>query len=116
MSQGRVFASIVALSLLLGATARAEVDTKTQRLWKAKCASCHGQTGKADTELGKSKKIHDMSTPSFQAKKDEELKDRILNGVKKEEEGVKKVMQAFKNDLTPEQVDSLVALIRTFKP
>ena len=88
---------------------------KIERAWKAKCSSCHGQAGKGDTEKGQQMKIADMTTAEFQAKKDDELKNAILNGVKKEKGGVKQEMDAFKGDLTPEQVDALVAYIRTFK-
>ena len=115
MKQIRVVASIAAASLLLSSSALAEVDKKIERAWKAKCASCHGATGKADTEQGQRMKIIDMTSPEFQAKKDDVLKNAILNGVKKEKGGVKQEMDAFKGDLTPEQVDALVAYIRAFK-
>jgi cytochrome c6 len=115
MKQARILASIAAASLLLNATALAEADKKTERLWKAKCSSCHGPGGKGDTEKGQQLKILDMTTAGFQAKKDDELKNTILNGVKTEKGGVKQEMDPFKDDLTPEQVDSLIALIRTFK-
>ena len=110
MKNVRLLASMVAGSLLLGATAMAQEDPKkVERAWKSKCASCHGQTGKGDTDKGKQLKIVDMTTPAFQAKKDDELKKAILEGVEKEKN------HAFKDDLTPEQVDALVAYIRTFK-
>jgi mono/diheme cytochrome c family protein len=114
MKQAYLFASIAAASVLLSATALAETDKKTERLWKAQCASCHGQGGMGDTGPGKAMKVQDMSTAAFQAKKDDELKKAIVSGVKTEQGGVKQEMDAFK-DLTPEQVDSLIALIRSFK-
>ena len=114
MKHARLFASIAVTSVLLSATALAETDKKTERLWKAQCSSCHGPAGKGDTEKGQQMKIVDMTTAEFQAKKDDELKNAILNGVKTEKGGVKKEMDPFKN-LTPEQVDNLIALIRTFK-
>jgi len=116
MNHVRLLASIAAGSLLLGAAAQAQTDPKkVERAWKAKCASCHGATGKADTEQGAKMKIVDMTTAEFQARKDDELKNAILNGVKKDKGGVKQEMDAFKGDLTPEQVDALVAYIRAFK-
>jgi mono/diheme cytochrome c family protein len=115
MNHVRLLASFAAGSFLLSATALAEVDKKLERAWKAKCSSCHGAAGKGDTEKGQQMKIADMTTAEFQAKKDDELKNAILNGVKKEKGGVKQEMDAFKGDLTPEQVDALVAYIRTFK-
>ncbi|HMK74257.1 MAG TPA: cytochrome c [Myxococcaceae bacterium] len=110
MTNARLFAAVAAASLFASATALAEVDKKTERLWKAQCASCHGQGGKGDTATGKSMKIQDMTSATFQAKKDDELKDGISNGVKWEGGN----MPPFK-DLTPDQVNALVAYIRTFK-
>jgi len=116
MKHVRFLASIAVGSFLLSATALAQTDPKkVERAWKAKCSSCHGQAGKADTEKGQQMKIADMTTAEFQAKKDDELKNAILNGVKKDKGGVKQEMDAFKGDLTPEQVDALVAYIRAFK-
>ena len=115
MTHVRLFASIAAASVLLSGTALAQADKKVERAWKAKCSSCHGAAGKGDTEKGQQMKIADMTTAEFQAKKDDELKKAILDGVKKEKGGVKQEMDAFKGDLTPEQVDALVAYIRTFK-
>ena len=115
MKHHRVVAGMAVASIFLGSTALAEVDKKVERAWKAKCSSCHGAAGKADTEKGQQMKIADMTTAEFQAKKDDELKNAILNGVKKDKGGVKQEMDAFKGDLTPEQVDAIVAYIRTFK-
>ena len=116
MQHTRLLASIAAGSFLLSATALAQTDPKkVERAWKAKCSSCHGAAGKGDTEKGQQMKIVDMTSAEFQSKKDDELKNAILNGVKKEKGGVKQEMDAFKGDLTPEQVDALVAYVRTFK-
>ena len=116
MQHTRLLASIAAGSFLLSASALAQMDPKkVERAWKAKCSSCHGAAGKGDTEKGQQMKVVDMTSAEFQAKKDDELKNAILNGVKKEKGGVKQEMDAFKGDLTPEQVDALVAYIRTFK-
>ena len=114
MKHARLFASIAAASFLLSATALAETDKKTERLWKAQCAACHGAAGKADTEKGQQMKVNDMTTAAYQAKTDDEFKKAIQNGVKTEKGGVKQEMEAFK-DLTPEQVTSLIAMIRSFK-
>jgi len=111
MKPVRLAAALVAASVLLGATAVvAQTDPKkTERTWKAKCASCHGATGKADTDKGQELKVPDMTTPAFQAKKDDELKKAISDGVEKAKD------HAFKSELTPEQIDALVAYIRGLK-
>jgi len=116
MKHVRLAALVTGASFLVGTTALAQVDPKkVERAWKAKCSSCHGAAGKADTDKGQQMKIVDMTSADFQAKKDDELRNAILNGVKKDKGGVKQEMDAFKGDLTPEQVDALIAYIRTFK-
>lgn len=102
------------IGLLVGGTALAgEVDKKTERTWKAKCASCHGADGKGQTEKGKQMKVSDMSTPAYQKKvTDEDIKKAINDGVNREKDGVKQEMDAYKDSLKPEQVDALVTYIR----
>lgn len=113
MKNARLLASIAAAAVLLSATALAQTDPKkAERAWKAKCASCHGQTGKGDTDKGKELKVEDMSAAKYQSKKDDELKKAVLDGVKADG---KEVMQSFKDELTPEQADALVKYTRTFK-
>ena len=63
MKPVRLAATLVAASVLLSATAVAQTDPKkTERTWKSKCASCHGATGKGDTDKGKELKVPDMAT------------------------------------------------------
>ena len=116
MNSIRLMTSIVAASIFLGTSAlAAEPDKKTERTWKAKCAGCHGQGGKGDTDKGKEMKVGDMTTAAYQAKSNDEFKKAILDGVHTEKNGVKQDMNGFKAELTPEQVDALVAYIRSFK-
>lgn len=83
-------------------------------IWQKKCAGCHGKDGSADTEMGRKHKIKDMTSAQWQTKfKDPEIKDAITNGVK--EDGKDTKMKAFKDKLTPEEIDGLVAFIRTLK-
>jgi len=113
MKNVRLLASIAAGSVLLSATALAqEVDKKAERAWKAKCASCHGQTGKGDTDKGKELKVEDMSAAKYQSKKDADLTKAILDGVKADG---KEVMPSFKDEVTPEQAEALIKYTRTFK-
>jgi len=59
-------------------------------------------------------KLTDMTSAAFKAKKDAELKDAILNGIKVDRGGTTVVMSPYKDELTPEQADALVAYVRTF--
>ncbi len=104
---------LIAFAISGSALAAGPPDKKTERLWKSKCAACHGADGKGDTDQGKKMKVGNMATPAFQkSKTDDQLKTAILNGVKTEKDGVKKEMDPYKDELTPEQVNALVQYIR----
>lgn len=101
---------------LLGAPALG-ADKKTERLWKTKCASCHGADGKGQTDKGKQMKVDDYTTAAWQkAHTDEQIKKAILEGFKGEKDGAKQEMDGYKADLTPEQVDGLVQHTRSLGP
>ena len=105
----RIAGLICTLSL---AAAAAEPDVKTVRLWRAKCASCHGVDGKGKTETGRKLGIPDMTTATWQkSASDAKLKTSILEGVKRpaKTDG----MDPYKDKLTAAQVDALVAYVRT---
>lgn len=89
-----------------------EPDKKIGRLWKAKCASCHGQDGTGQTEKGKQMKVGDYTKADWQTSKDNaELKKAIVNGVNTTKDGVKQEMDGYK-DLDDQQLDGLVQYIR----
>ena len=98
--------------LLAAAPAFADDIEKT---WKAKCGTCHGADGKAQTEKGKKDQIADMTTADWQKKfTDAQIKEAIEKGVKKEEGGKTKKMEAYAAKLKPEQIDELVKHVRKF--
>ena len=92
-------------------------DKKIERLWKAKCSSCHGMDGKAQTDKGKQMKVADYSTAAWQkSRTDEQIKKGIIEGVKLEKDGVKQEMDGYKTELTAEQIDGLVQFTRSLGP
>jgi cytochrome c6 len=97
------------LSLSLATAARAEETTA--EVWTAKCKSCHGPDGRAQTQMGKKEAIVDMSQPAWQqAQTDADIREAIAEGSPRN-----KKMKPYKDKLTPQQIDALVAYIRTFK-
>ena len=102
MKQAHTLASIVAASFLLNATALAETDKKTERLWKAKCAGCHGADGKGKDAM----KTRDMASADVQKQSDADLTGIITNGKGK--------MPPYKT-LSADQVKDLVSYIRSLK-
>ena len=114
MSRKYLTSSAMALALLASANAFAAPDKKTERTWKANCASCHGPEGKADTEKGQKMKMADISTAAWQKKAtDADIRKAIVDGVSETKDGVKKEMDSFKEKLKPDQVDALVAYVRS---
>ena len=114
---GALWAIVSALTVLYAAQAAAAAppDKKTERLWKAKCASCHGAEGKADTEKGKEMGMRDMSGAVWQKElTDDALKKAIGEGVKREKDGKKQEMDPFNDKLKPDQVEALVGYVRSF--
>src|SRR5690349_14904349 len=97
------------LTLSLSAAAYAEDDSAAT--WAAKCKGCHGDDGKAKTKMGEKEKIPDLTNADWQKNhSDEKIKDYITNGSKENPK-----MKAFKDKLTPEQIDGLVKYIRGMK-
>jgi cytochrome c553 len=104
-----IFAVLSLALVALGA--RAEVDKKAEKNWKAKCASCHGADGKAETDMGKKAGIPNYADSAFQkSKTDDQLKSAIANGVKTD----KGEMEGYKEKLSGEEIDNLVKLVRSF--
>lgn len=91
----------------------AKPDAKTERLWRSKCASCHGMDGKAATEQGKKMRVSDVTLPAWQtSRSDDRLKKAIRDGVKSESAGVKQEMDPYEEELTAAQIDATVQYVR----
>lgn len=73
-------------------------------LFKTNCAECHGKDGGGNTALGRSLKLHDLRSPDVQKRTDADLTDLITNGLA--------TMPAFKDKLTKDQIQQVVAYIR----
>jgi mono/diheme cytochrome c family protein len=105
LKMGLVLGSLLALS-----ASAAAPDKKTERTWKAKCASCHGADGKGDTEQGKKANVADMTAKAWQsAHTDDEMAKVIKDGSKKNDKHGD--MDAY--DLPADEISKLVGLVRT---
>jgi mono/diheme cytochrome c family protein len=79
-------------------------------LWKAKCKSCHGEDGRAQTTLGKKQKIKDMSTAEWQSgHSDPDIRKAIVEGVPDTK------MKPFEGKLSDAEIAGLVKYVRAFK-
>ena len=99
-----------ALLLSLSLATAAHADEATE-LWTAKCKSCHGPDGRAQTQMGKKESIVDMSQPAWQqAQTDADIREFIADGSPRN-----KKMKPYKDKLTPQQIDALVTYVRGFQ-
>jgi mono/diheme cytochrome c family protein len=104
------------LMALVPGLAFAEGNPQIDRVWRAKCASCHGADGKGQTDQGKKMAIGDMTTGAWQAQfSDDKIKAAISDGLKRDNKGVAQEMEAYKAKLRPEQIDGLVGYLRALK-
>jgi len=80
-----------------------------QEIFKQRCAKCHGNDGKAQTKKGRELKAKDFTKPKFQQHTtDKEIVDAITDGLRK------KKMPAFKDKLSPEEIQALLPFVRAF--
>jgi mono/diheme cytochrome c family protein len=106
------FGALALLSIHLG-VGLAQSDPRTERAWRGKCAPCHGDNGKAETEQGKKMAIADLTSSALQKTlTDDRIKKAILDGINETRDGKAKQMDAFRDQLRPEQVDALVKYVR----
>ena len=100
----RILGITIALSAATGYAASAKDN------WDNLCAKCHAEDGSGSTKVGKKLKIKDYTDAKSLAKEsDDQLAKDIANGVTKDG---KEVMKGFKDELKPDEVKDLVALIR----
>ena len=81
-----------------------QAHSKPASIFKANCASCHGTDGNANTAMGRSLRMRDLRSPDVQKRTDADLTDIITNGLA--------TMPAYKDKLTKDQIQQLVAYIR----
>ena len=107
---------ITATLLVLAAAASAqESDPRIKRAWKAKCASCHGEDGKGDTEQARKKfggPLRDLTDAKVQERfKDAELTELINKGKTETKDG-KEVKMPGTPEISGDQLDGLVTFVR----
>jgi cbb3-type cytochrome c oxidase subunit III len=109
----RTFKLVSALALAIssaGLSSTARAEDAGQKPYEAKCASCHGKDGKGDTEMGKKRKVKDLTDAKVQAEvTDADVIKQITDG------NPEKKMPAFKEKLSADEIKAVAAYVRTFK-
>jgi mono/diheme cytochrome c family protein len=92
----------LAAAIAIPALAQSGADT-----YKAKCLMCHGADGLAATNVGKAMKIPSFKAPEAVKAPNAQLFATVKNGKGK--------MQPFASKLTDDQIEAVVAYIRTLQ-
>jgi mono/diheme cytochrome c family protein len=102
---------LASATVLLGSTL---AFSSPADIWMDYCARCHGETGKGDTRIGKRLNAKDYSDPAVQAAMTDEEIIRVTADGAFDANG-RELMPAYKDELSSEEIESLVAYIRAFK-
>lgn len=100
---------VVAGTVVLGIAAlpvAPRADEASEKLYKTKCAACHGADGKGETATGKANKLRDLASEDVQKQSDTDLTTVITAGKNK--------MPAYGKSLSADQIKGLVGYIRGF--
>jgi mono/diheme cytochrome c family protein len=82
--------------------------------WENHCAKCHGADGKGQTKAGRKLQVKDYTDAKVQAEmKDAEMIKATADGVI--DKAGKERMKGYKDELTPKEIEELVAYVRKLK-
>ena len=98
---------LVVVAVLVACSTRTFAADSGADLYKAKCASCHGATGKGDTGPGKAMKVKDLGSEEVQKQSDADLTTVVEKG--------KKPMPGYEGKLSKDQIAEVVKYLRTLK-
>jgi mono/diheme cytochrome c family protein len=94
----------VGVGLISLASVRTGAQENGEKVYKAKCASCHGPDGAGATPAGKATKARDFCSDEVKKETNEEWTSIIAKGKNK--------MPAYDKKLTDSEIKDVVAYIR----
>jgi mono/diheme cytochrome c family protein len=103
--------TVVLYAFFTGAIANAESGSN---LWLKTCSACHGVDGSGSTPMGKRMLLPDFRDEKVQKSlSDEMIQSALLNGLKRNKDGMLKIMPAYKHLSEPTRL-LLQKHLRTF--
>jgi len=97
--------AVAAMLCLVSSTTRAQDVANGEKVYKAKCASCHGPDGKGDTAAGKATKARDLCSADVKAETDAAWTDIIIKGKNK--------MPSYDKKITDAEVKDVIKYMRS---
>ncbi len=99
----------LAVALLLAVPTASLGAIDAHAVFLENCATCHGEKGDADTDLGAKYMAQDFTDPKFKKEFTVAKARRVIsNGVRKTK------MKAWKGILSPAEIDALAHYVLTF--
>lgn len=96
---------LIAALCLAGTALRAQDAANGEKVYKAKCASCHGPDGKGETAAGKATKARDICSADVKAESDAAWTEIISKGKNK--------MPAYDGKLSAAEIKDVIAYMRS---
>jgi cytochrome c6 len=100
----RVCLILVGLAAVLLGSSPAYAQDAGEKVYKAKCASCHGADGAGATPAGKATKARDFCSEDVKKETDDEWESIIVKGKNK--------MPAYDKKLTDAEMKEAIAYVR----
>jgi mono/diheme cytochrome c family protein len=97
--------AVLAVLCLAAGVVRAQDVASGEKVFKAKCVSCHGPDGKGDTAAGKATKARDLSSDEVKKESDATWADIITKGKNK--------MPSYDKKISDAEVKDVIAYMRT---
>jgi len=103
----KLLSGIAVLTVLCLAAAglRAQDVASGEKVYKAKCASCHGPDGKGETAAGKATKARDLCSADVKKETDAAWTEIIVKGKNK--------MPSYDKKITDAEVKDTIAYMRS---
>ncbi len=97
--------TLVGVLCLASTVVLAQDIANGEKVYKAKCASCHGPDGKGETAAGKATKARDICSDDVKKESDAAWTDIIMKGKNK--------MPLYDKKLTDTEVKDVIAYMRS---
>lgn len=86
-----------------------------EEIWREECASCHGPDGKGETRAGRRAGVKDFTDVEYQSSWTDDEAVQVIKTATKDGKELRN-KNPFAEELTEEEIRSLVAHVRKFAP